>query len=108
MKKNQIEQNRPLTETVFPDRFIHISELNRMGAKISVAHATAVIRGVGKLTGAHVMATDLRASAALIVAGLAADGITDIHRVYHLDRGYENIEAKLSRLDAKIRRVHDF
>jgi UDP-N-acetylglucosamine 1-carboxyvinyltransferase len=96
-----------ITETIFPERFIHVAELNRMGAKISVAHATSIIRGVEKLTGAHVMATDLRASAALAVAGLAAVGITDIHRIYHLDRGYENIEAKLNKLGAKIRRAHD-
>jgi len=96
-----------VTETVFPERFIHTSELNRMSAKISVAHATAVVRGVERLTGAHVMATDLRASAALIVAGLAAEGITDIHRIYHLDRGYENIEIALGKLGARIQRAHD-
>lgn len=93
-----------ITETIYPDRFIHVAELNRMGADITVAHATAVARGVTRLTGATVMASDLRASAALILAGLAAEGETQILRVYHLDRGYENLESKFHHLGATITR----
>ena len=92
-------------ETIFENRFMHVQELLRLGADIRVEGHTAIVRGVEKLSGAPVMATDLRASASLILAGLVADGETTIDRIYHLDRGYENIEAKLSGLGAKIRRI---
>ena len=94
-----------INETIFENRFMHVNELLRLGAEIRVDGHTAVVRGVDKLSGAPVMATDLRASASLILAGLVADGETTIDRIYHLDRGYENIEAKLSALGASIRRV---
>jgi len=94
-----------INETIFENRFMHVNELLRLGADIRVDGHTAVVRGVDRLQGAPVMATDLRASASLILAGLAAEGETLIDRVYHLDRGYENIEAKLSALGADIRRV---
>ena len=94
-----------INETIFENRFMHVNELLRLGAEIRVDGHTAVVRGVDKLSGAPVMATDLRASASLILAGLVADGETIIDRIYHLDRGYENIEAKLSALGASIRRV---
>ena len=94
-----------INETIFENRFMHVNELLRLGAEIRVDGHTAVVRGVDKLSGAPVMATDLRASASLILAGLVADGETIIDRIYHLDRGYENIEAKLSALGAGIRRV---
>jgi UDP-N-acetylglucosamine 1-carboxyvinyltransferase len=94
-----------INETIFENRFMHVQELLRLGADIRVEGHTAIVRGVGALSGAPVMATDLRASASLILAGLVADGETTIDRIYHLDRGYENIEAKLSGLGAKIRRV---
>jgi UDP-N-acetylglucosamine 1-carboxyvinyltransferase len=94
-----------INETIFENRFMHVNELLRLGADIRVDGHTAVVRGVPTLSGAPVMATDLRASASLILAGLVADGETTIDRIYHLDRGYENIEAKLSGLGAKIRRV---
>ncbi len=94
-----------ITETVFESRFIHVPELQRMGAEIKVDGSHAVVTGAARLTGAPVMASDLRASAGLIVAGLAAEGETDIARVYHLDRGYERIEDKLRRLGARITRV---
>jgi UDP-N-acetylglucosamine 1-carboxyvinyltransferase len=96
-----------ITETIFENRYMHVQELARMGAEIHVDGRTAVIRGVKKLTGAKVMASDLRASAALILAGLVADGQTDVLRVYHLDRGYERIERKLSKLGADIKRAKD-
>ncbi len=96
-----------ITEKIYPDRFIHISELNRMGAHIFLEGASAIVTGVKKLSGAPVMASDLRASAALILAGLVAEGKTEVHRVYHLDRGYEKIEEKLTSLGAVIRRVKD-
>jgi len=92
-------------ETIFENRFMHVQELLRLGADIRVDGHTAVVRGIERLSGAPVMATDLRASASLILAGLAAEGDTLIDRIYHLDRGYENIEAKLSGLGAKIRRL---
>ena len=92
-------------ETIFENRFMHVQELLRLGADIRVDGHTAVVRGIERLSGAPVMATDLRASASLILAGLAADGDTLIDRIYHLDRGYENIEAKLSGLGAKIKRL---
>jgi UDP-N-acetylglucosamine 1-carboxyvinyltransferase len=94
-----------INETIFENRFMHVNELVRLGADIRVDGHTAVVRGVEKLSGAPVMATDLRASASLILAGLVADGETTIDRIYHLDRGYENIEAKLSGLGASIRRI---
>ena len=94
-----------INETIFENRFMHVNELLRLGADIRVDGHTAVVRGVECLTGAPVMATDLRASASLILAGLVAEGDTTIDRIYHLDRGYENIEAKLSALGARIRRV---
>jgi UDP-N-acetylglucosamine 1-carboxyvinyltransferase len=94
-----------INETIFENRFMHVNELLRLGADIRVDGHTAVVRGVQKLSGAPVMATDLRASASLILAGLVADADTTIDRIYHLDRGYENIEEKLSGLGARIRRV---
>ncbi|QNP41173.1 UDP-N-acetylglucosamine 1-carboxyvinyltransferase [Lysobacter solisilvae (ex Woo and Kim 2020)] len=94
-----------INETIFENRFMHVNELLRLGADIRVDGHTAVVRGVNKLSGAPVMATDLRASASLILAGLVAEGETVIDRIYHLDRGYENIEEKLSGLGAKIRRT---
>src|SRR5688500_1542956 len=94
-----------INETIFENRFMHVQELQRLGADIRVEGHTAIVRGVPQLSGAPVMATDLRASASLILAGLVADGETVIDRIYHLDRGYENIEEKLSGLGAKIRRV---
>jgi len=94
-----------ITETIFENRFMHVQELKRMGADIEVEGNTAVIRGREKLDGARVMATDLRASASLVIAGLIAEGETVVDRIYHLDRGYEAIEEKLSRLGASIRRA---
>jgi UDP-N-acetylglucosamine 1-carboxyvinyltransferase len=93
-----------VTETIYFDRFMHVPELNRLGADIMVKENIATVVGVEKLAGAKVMSTDLRASASLILAGLAAEGATEVLRVYHLDRGYERIEEKLSRLGADIRR----
>jgi UDP-N-acetylglucosamine 1-carboxyvinyltransferase len=94
-----------ITETVFENRFMHVQELLRLGADIAVDGKTAVVKGVPSLSGAPVMASDLRASAALVIAGLAATGTTEVLRVYHLDRGYERIEAKLAPLGARVRRV---
>ncbi|MCC7041272.1 MAG: UDP-N-acetylglucosamine 1-carboxyvinyltransferase [Burkholderiales bacterium] len=94
-----------ITETIFENRMMHVQELVRLGADIEVEGGTALVRGVAKLTGAHVMATDLRASACLVIAGLVAQGETVIDRIYHLDRGYERIEDKLSGLSARIARV---
>jgi UDP-N-acetylglucosamine 1-carboxyvinyltransferase len=94
-----------IKETVFENRFMHVNELMRMGADITVEGSSAVVRGVPRLRGAPVMATDLRASASLILAGLVAEGTTEISRIYHIDRGYEHIEKKLSALGADIRRV---
>ncbi len=96
-----------ITERVFENRFMHVPEWNRMGADIKAEGASAVVRGVGKLSGARVMATDLRASAALVLAGLVAEGTTVVSRVYHLDRGYESLESKLEGLGARIRRVKE-
>ncbi len=93
-----------ITEKIYPDRFMHISELNRMGANIFLEGSSAIVNGVRHLSGAPVMASDLRASAALVLAGLASEGQTEVQRVYHLDRGYERIEEKLSGLGAKIKR----
>ena len=94
-----------ITETIFENRFMHVAELRRMGADIQVHGATATVRGVASLSGAPLMATDLRASASLVMAGLAAEGRTTIARVYHLDRGYERLEEKLRALGARIQRV---
>jgi UDP-N-acetylglucosamine 1-carboxyvinyltransferase len=94
-----------VTETVFENRFMHVQELQRMGADIDLEGNTAVIRGVKNLHGAPVMATDLRASASLALAGLVAENETVVDRIYHIDRGYECIEEKLSQLGAKIRRA---
>jgi UDP-N-acetylglucosamine 1-carboxyvinyltransferase len=94
-----------ISETVFPQRFMHISELKRMGADISLDGSAAVINGVEKISGAPVMASDLRASAALVLAGLRADGITEVNRVYHIDRGYESIDDKLNEIGARIERM---
>lgn len=96
-----------ITEKIYPERFMHIAELNRMGASIMLEGASAIIKGVPRLSGAPVMASDLRASAALVLAGLVAQQRTDIARVYHLDRGYERIEQKFIKLGARIRREHE-
>jgi len=96
-----------VVETVFENRFMHVQELSRMGADIAIDGHTAVVRGVARLSGAPVMATDLRASASLVLAGLRAEGKTVVQRVYHLDRGYEGLEVKLAALGASIRRVKD-
>lgn len=97
--------NSAVTEKIFPDRFLHVAELLRMGADIRKEGPTAIVTGVRELIGAPVMASDLRASAALVLAGLVARGETEVRRVYHIDRGYEHIEQKLNRLGANIRRV---
>ncbi|MGE5208524.1 MAG: UDP-N-acetylglucosamine 1-carboxyvinyltransferase [Alphaproteobacteria bacterium] len=94
-----------VTENVFPQRYMHVAELKRMGAKVRLDDATAVIEGVDRLLGAPVMASDLRASAALVLAGLKADGVTEVSRVYHIDRGYEHLDEKLQELGAEIERV---
>ena len=99
------EGTSTVVETVFENRFMHVQELQRMGADIEVEGNTAIIRGVDKLSGAPVMATDLRASASLILAGLVAEGETEVQRIYHIDRGYEIIEEKLALLGAKIQRI---
>jgi UDP-N-acetylglucosamine 1-carboxyvinyltransferase len=94
-----------ISENIFENRFMHVSELNRMGARISVSGREATVQGPCRLQGAKVMATDLRASASLVVAGLVAEGETEVLRVYHLDRGYEKIETKLAGLGARVQRV---
>ena len=96
-----------ITEKVYPERFTHVGELSRLGARVSVHGNVAVVEGVKRLTGATVMASDLRASAALVIAGLVAEGRTDVRRIYHLDRGYEDLVGKLSALGANIRREDD-
>ena len=96
-----------ISETIFENRFMHVLELNRMGADVKVEGNSAIVRGVAVLSGAPVMATDLRASVCLVLAALAADGVTEVSRVYHLDRGYVRIEEKLSALGADIRRVKE-
>jgi UDP-N-acetylglucosamine 1-carboxyvinyltransferase len=93
-----------ITDRVFPDRFMHIAELNRMGAQIRRDTGSAIVEGVKQLYGAPVMASDLRASAALVIAGLVAKGKTEIHRIYHLDRGYEDLDQKLTGIGAKVYR----
>jgi UDP-N-acetylglucosamine 1-carboxyvinyltransferase len=99
------EGSSRVTETIFENRFMHVQEMNRLGAAISIEGHTAIIDGVGKLVGAPVMATDLRASASLVIAGLAAEGETLVDRIYHLDRGYDRMEAKLCAVGADIQRV---
>ncbi|MGH8101064.1 MAG: UDP-N-acetylglucosamine 1-carboxyvinyltransferase [Chthoniobacterales bacterium] len=94
-----------ITENIFPQRYMHVAELKRMGARVDLEGSTAVIKGVDQLFGAPVMASDLRASAALVLAGLKADGVTEVSRVYHIDRGYEQLDEKLSELGAHIERV---
>ena len=96
-----------ITETIFENRFMHVQELARLGARIALDGQTAIVHGVERLTGAQVMATDLRASVSLVIAGLAAEGETIVNRVYHLDRGFERLEEKLSRCGARIERVSD-
>ncbi len=96
-----------MTETIFENRFMHVPELARMGANVTIHGASALVRGVKRLTGAQVMATDLRASVSLVLAGLAAEGETIVHRVYHLDRGYERLEEKLAACGADVERVRD-
>jgi UDP-N-acetylglucosamine 1-carboxyvinyltransferase len=96
-----------ITENVFPQRYMHVAELKRMGAHVDLEGPTAVIRGVDNLLGAPVMASDLRASAALVLAGLKAEGVTEVSRVYHIDRGYEHLDEKLSELGAEIERVKE-
>jgi UDP-N-acetylglucosamine 1-carboxyvinyltransferase len=99
--------NSIITEKIYPDRFMHVGELNRLGAKLRKEGPTVIVEGVKKLVGAPVMASDLRASAALVLAGLVAKGETRVNRVYHIDRGYEKIERKLRQLGAEIERVPD-
>ena len=100
------EGTATVIENIFENRFMHVQELQRMGAQIQLNGNTAMISGVPKLTGAPVMATDLRASASLVLAGLVARGETVIERIYHLDRGYEYLEEKLTKLGAKVKRSH--
>jgi UDP-N-acetylglucosamine 1-carboxyvinyltransferase len=99
------EGNATITETIFENRFMHVQEMNRLGANIAIEGNTAIAQGVEKLSGAIVMATDLRASASLVIAGLAAHGETQVDRIYHLDRGYDRMEQKLTLLGANIQRV---
>jgi len=107
MALNAVAQDAAtITETIFENRFMHVQELRRLGANIEVEGNTAVVRGMPRLDGAIVMATDLRASASLVIAGLVAQGETTVERIYHIDRGYECIEEKLSQLGARIKRVH--
>jgi len=94
-----------ITETIFENRFMHVLELQRLGADITIEGNTAIVRGVPRLSGAAVMATDLRASAGLVIAALVADGETVVDRIYHLDRGYEAMEAKLAGAGARIERI---
>jgi UDP-N-acetylglucosamine 1-carboxyvinyltransferase len=94
-----------ISETIFENRFMHVPELSRLGADIAIEHDTAIVRGVTNLSGASVMATDLRASASLVIAGLMAEGETTVNRIYHLDRGYDHMEKKLLAVGADIERV---
>ena len=96
-----------ITEKIFENRFIHIGELFRLGARIKYSGNKAIVQGVERLRGAPVMATDLRASACLVIGGLIAEGVTEVHRVYHIDRGYEVIDQKLTGLGAKITRLRE-
>ena len=102
-----VEGKSIITEKIFPDRFMHAAELRRMGADIRVEGPTAILKGVPFLSGTNVMVSDLRAGAGLVLAGLVAIGITYVHRIYHLDRGYERLEERLSKLGADIKRVND-
>jgi UDP-N-acetylglucosamine 1-carboxyvinyltransferase len=99
------EGSSRIIETIFENRYMHVQELNRLGAAIEIDGHTAVVQGVPRLIGAPVMATDLRASASLVIAGLAAEGETLVERIYHLDRGYERMEHKLRALGANIERI---
>ncbi|OGU55253.1 MAG: UDP-N-acetylglucosamine 1-carboxyvinyltransferase, partial [Ignavibacteria bacterium RBG_13_36_8] len=99
------DKTATITDTIYHDRFKHVPELNRLGADIEIINNSAVVKGVKKITGAKVMSTDLRASASLVLAGLAAEGITEVLRIYHIDRGYQRIEEKLQQLGADIERV---
>ena len=101
----QAEGTSKIKEDIFENRFMHVPELNRMGAKIETNNKIAIIKGPTKLTGAEVMATDLRASVSLVLAGLVAENRTIINRIYHLDRGYEFLEKKLKNCKAEIKRV---
>ena len=101
----QVEGVSKIKENIFENRFMHVPELKRMGAQIEIKDKTAVIKGPTKLTGAEVMATDLRASVCLVLAGLVAENRTIINRIYHLDRGYEFLERKLKTCKAKIKRI---
>jgi UDP-N-acetylglucosamine 1-carboxyvinyltransferase len=96
-----------ITERIFESRFMHVSELSRLGADIQIEGPSAIVKGGRPLSGAPVMASDLRASAALVIAGLAAKGQTQVNRIYHLDRGYENIDGKMRQLGARIQRVEE-
>ena len=96
-----------ITERIFESRFMHVSELARLGADIEIEGPSAIVKGGRPLSGAPVMASDLRASAALVIAGLAAKGSTQVNRIYHLDRGYEQMDAKLRKLGARIERVEE-
>ena len=96
-----------ITERIFESRFMHVSELGRLGADIEIEGPSAIVKGGKPLSGAPVMASDLRASAALVIAGLAAKGTTQVNRVYHIDRGYENMDGKLRALGARIQRVEE-
>ena len=100
-----VEGKSIITEKIFPDRFMHAAELRRMGADIRVEGQTAILKGVPFLSGTNVMVSDLRAGAGLVLAGLVAKGTTHVHRIYHLDRGYERLEERLSKLGADIKRV---
>ncbi len=102
---SRAEGTSHIRETIFENRFMHVQELARLGADIHLDGQVATINGVGKLTGAQVMATDLRASVSLVIAGLAAEGETVVNRVYHLDRGFERIEEKLGACGAAIERL---
>jgi UDP-N-acetylglucosamine 1-carboxyvinyltransferase len=95
-----------IRETIFENRFMHVAELKRLGADITVSGSEARVRGTERLEGAQVMATDLRASVGLVIAGLVASGETTVNRVYHLDRGFERLESKLNACGAQVRRIH--
>jgi UDP-N-acetylglucosamine 1-carboxyvinyltransferase len=106
MALNAVAQGRAVvTETIFENRFMHVDELLRLGADIRIEGRVAVVEGVRRLSGATVMATDLRASASLVIAGLVAEGETRVDRIYHLDRGYDRMEAKLRGIGADIERI---
>jgi UDP-N-acetylglucosamine 1-carboxyvinyltransferase len=102
---SRAEGTSVLNETIFENRYMHVPELNRMGAHIETSGRTAIVHGVPAMHGAEVMATDLRASMSLVIAGLAAEGETQVHRLYHLDRGYERLEEKLALMGAEVERV---